>query len=430
MANITYTFRICKRYIYMKISQDVLDFIANNENADTNSLRLKYSGKIKSEDFPLDFALLQIEARRKCRKKLPSFLTHPDFIFPSLIASEQASNEAVAQFHASLFSSGSSLLDITAGLGIDDMTFAEKGIHVTACEIDQYKCDALIHNAIAVGVGENLNIICNDSIEYLKSTNKCFDVIFADPARRNPDGKRVHALADCLPDILGNMPLIMSHTGRLLIKSSPLLDLSLIVKTADNLNHIYVVCFRGECKEVLIEIKKESEFSGVTCVDLDWNRTISAFHSNLYADNCKDIAHNCKDIAEVSPKMASLPSPADYLYLYEPNAAVMKTGDWTSLTSKYPHLHKADPNTHLFLSDTAYETFPGRRLAITQILDKKALKRLKGSKYNVVARNHPLSASQIANKYGIIPGGNYFIYAFRYCGVPVIITASEIEDLA
>lgn len=52
----------------MKIPQDVLDFIANNENADTNSLRLKYSGNIKSEDFTLDFALVQIEARKKSRK--------------------------------------------------------------------------------------------------------------------------------------------------------------------------------------------------------------------------------------------------------------------------------------------------------------------------------------------------------------------------
>lgn len=407
----------------MRISQDVLDFIANNEYADTNSLRLKYSGKKISEDFPLDFALIQIEARKKSRKKLPSFLAHPDFLFPSMIASEQASNEAVARFHASLVPTDSFLLDLTAGLGIDDMTFAEKGIRVTSCEIEQYKCDALIHNANVMGVNDNLNVICSDSIEYLKSIDKCFDVIFADPARRSSDGKRVHALADCLPDILGNMQLIMNHTGRLLVKCSPMLDLSLIVKTVDNLHHIYLVCFRGECKEVLIDIKKDCEFSGVACVDIDRDKTISLFQSNLYADICKDIA-------EVSPKMASLPSPADYKYLYEPNAAVMKTGDWTSLTSKYPHLFKADPNTHLFFSDTAYEGFPGRLLKIFQILDKKALKRLKGCKYNVVARNHPLSASQINIKYGIIPGGKDFIYAFRYRGAPVIITASEMENLA
>lgn len=340
-----------------------------------------------------------------------------------MIASEQASNEAVARFHASLLSPDSTLLDLTAGLGIDDMTFAEKGILVTACEIEQYKCDALIHNANVIDVSDNLNVICSDSIEYLKSTDKCFDVIFADPARRSSDGKRVHALSDCLPDIQGNMPLIMSHTGRLLVKCSPLLDLSLIVRTVDNLHHIYVVCFRGECKEVLIDIKKDCEFSGVSCMDLDWDRAISAFHSNLYAGNSKDME-------EVSLRMASLPSPADYRCLYEPNAAVMKTGDWISLTSKYPHLFKADPNTHLFLSNIAYEGFPGRRLDITQILDKKALKRLKGNKYNVAARNHPLSASQITNKYGIIPGGTDFIYAFRYRGVPVIIAASGISDLS
>lgn len=403
-------------YIGMEISQQMIEFVHGHANDDIATLRLKYTGKKLPEDFSLDFALVQIEARRKTRKKLPTFLQNPAFMFPSLIAAEQASNEAVARFHATLVASGASLLDLTAGLGIDDMSMANAGVNVVACELDQLKCDVLRHNFSLWKITAHKmgypNVICTDSIEYLKDSPTRFDAIFADPARRASDGMRVHALADCMPDILGNMSLIMSHTDRLIVKCSPLLDMTLIIKTVENLHHIYVVCFRGECKEVLMDIRKDSAFTGVTCIDLDWDKVISEFH----------VGQNYLSVSSQSLKYAALPSPAGYRYLYEPNAAVMKTGAWAALQAFYPELQKADASTHLFLSDTLYEGFPGRVLEITAEPDKKALKRLKGNRVNVVARNHPMSAPQIIAKYGIIPGGDTYLYAFRYQSTPTLLS--------
>lgn len=400
----------------MEISQQLIEFVCEHANDDVATLRLKYSGKKLPGDFSLDFALVQIEARRKTRKKLPTFLQNPAFMFPSLIAAEQASNEAVARFHASLVAPGGSLLDLTGGLGIDDMSMAKAGVNVVACELEPLKCDVLSHNyrlqEIAAHKKESLNVICTDSIKYLVDTPFRFDVIFADPARRASDGMRVHALADCLPDILGNMSLIMSHTDRLMVKSSPLLDLSLIIKTVENLHHIYVACFRGECKEVLMDIRKEAALTGITCIDLDWDKVISEFH----------VGKDYLSVSSQSVKYAALPSPASYRYLYEPNAGVMKTGAWAALQNQYPELQKADANTHLFLSDTLYEGFPGRVLEITAEYDKKALKRLKGGRMNVVARNHPISAPQIIAKYGVVPGGDTYLYAFRYQSTPTLLS--------
>lgn len=399
----------------MEISKHLIEFVSQHENDDVTALRLKFSGKNLSGDLPLDIALLQIEARRKTRKKLPSFLQNPSFLFPSLLAAEQSSNEAVARFHAYLVAPGFSLLDLTAGLGIDDMSFAAAGVHVTACELDPVKCDVLRHNSSllekAKQNSESIKVICTDSIKYLEDSPIRFDVIFADPARRASNGMRVHALADCMPDILGNMPLIMSHTDRLLVKSSPLLDLSLIVRTVENLHHIYVVCFRGECKEVLMDIRGDAAFTGVTCFDLDWHQTISEFH----------VAPHYLSASSQSPIYAALPSPADYRYLYEPNAAVMKTGAWTALQDRYPELQKTDANTHLFLSDKLYEDFPGRIMEITGKPDKKSLRRMKGMRMNVIARNHPLSAPQLIAKYGIISGGDAYLYAFRHHSTPTLI---------
>lgn len=401
----------------MEVSEKMIEFVYEHANSDVNTLRLKYGGNKESElDFDLDFALLQIEARKKNWKKLPKFLSHTNFIFPTLLSAEQASNEVVAKFHALLVHSSKTLLDLTAGLGIDDMTFAHNGLHVTACEIDTIKCNALSHNAKIIGVADRLNIINEDSIDFINKLGDKYDVVFADPARRNCSGKKLHALSDCQPDILSSMPKILSIATRLLVKSSPLLDLTQIRNTVADLNHIYVVCFKGECKEVLIDIKKDDEFDGVTVVDLDYDGEISRFFTEF---------NSSKDHSSVA--LCDRVKPTEYRYLYEPNSGVMKTGAWHSLTSKHTGLSKADNNTHIFLSDVLYDDFPGRVMQIISEPDKKALKALKGDKINIISRNHPLSAPQISKKYSLISGGDRFLYAFRYKNIPTFLITEKIK---
>ena len=104
----------------------------------------------------------------------------------------------------------------------------------------------------------------------------------------------------------------------------------------------------------------------------------------------------------------------------------MKTGAWSTLISRYPHLHKADQNTHIFLSDAFYSDFPGRVMQIASEPDKKALKALKGTKLNVVSRNHPLSGPQILRKFSLISGSDRFLYAFKYLNTPTFLIAESI----
>lgn len=397
----------------MEASEKLIEFVRTHLKEDINALRLKYSGKkAVSLDFDLDFALIQIEARRKAKLKLPGFLSYPEFVFPTLLSSEQATNEIVARFHADLLLAESSILDITAGLGIDDMMFALKNKNVTACEIDQIKCEALRHNSEVLDISNKLTVINEDCTEYVNkiSRRQSFDVVYADPARRDTSGARVHALSDCQPDIITSLPNLLSIAPRVLVKSSPLLDLSLIRNTVQHLSHIYVVCLKGECKEILIDINKKSSFEGVTVVDLDKSSEISRFHTEFKLSDGKSNVPYC------DRKKAS-----DYRYIYEPNAGVMKTGAWSSLVAMYPELTKADINTHIFFSDSHYSDFPGRIMQITTEPDKKALKALKGKKYNIVARNHPLSATDLARKYSVTSGGEEFIYALRYNKTPTIL---------
>lgn len=412
-----------------KFPQDLIDFVINHADDDVHSLKLKFSRKKATSSFDLEFALVQIEARKKTRKKLSTFISEPRFIFPTLIAAEQASNEAVARFHASLTSPGQSLLDLTAGLGIDAMSFAHRGCRVTACEIETVKCRCLVHNSNVMGLEKNLDIKCGDCIDTLENLNEVFDLIFVDPARRAENGAKVHALADCQPDILSAMGLMRSRASRILVKASPLLDLSLIRNSVDFLSHIYVVCFRGECKEVLMEIagcqkhQEDTRFSGITVVDLDRDKAISRF--DVPANETYDKPNENAD-APAYPLFYAKPHAPEYGYLYEPNSGVMKTGAWDTLQRIFPDLTKASPNTHIFVSDTLYPDFPGRVMRIMSLPDKKALKHLRGTKINVVSRNHPLSAPQIESKYGVTSGGTDFLYAIRWQDSPTFLICSPL----
>ena len=388
--------------------ESIKDFVRCHLNDDVEALRLKYANKhLTKHENGIEFALIQIEARKKTRKKIPSYIENESFLFPSILSAEQASNENVARFHASLLANDSSVLDITAGLGIDDFEFCKRGMKVTSCEIDSLKCDILRHNADILNLSDKLTIHNCNSIDFIRSCSKKFDIVFADPARRNGSGGRLHALADCQPDITDIMSEILSISSRIVIKSSPLLDISMIRNTIDNLTHLYIVCVKGECKEVLIDIQKDSTFNGITVVDLDQNGELSRFHIKSIDSERLSESFFC-----------NRKSASEYKYLYEPNAGIMKTGAWTYLIKRYPDLRKTDINTHIFLSDTIYSDFPGRVMVIKKEPDKREIKTMKGSKINIVSRNHPLSAPQISKKYGITPGSDTFLYAFRYCGLP------------
>ena len=403
----------------MEISQNLINFVQKHATDDVNALRLKYNGQSTDDNhgFPIDVALTQIEARKKARKKIPTFIDNPSFIFPDTLSAEQATNEIVARYHASLLTDCRTILDMSAGLGIDVLTFAQSGISVTACEINELKSEALKHNAKELKLDHMVSVHTKDSLAFLNNSNRKFDAVFADPARRSSDGKRLHALADCQPDVITSMEAIMRVTDRFLIKCSPLLDLTLIRGSIDNLSHIYIICLKGECKEVLIDIHKGSVFSGITVADLDKYGLISNFE-------CPPLPANHDNPVDITSRKDA----SEYGYLYEPNAGVMKTGAWWRLTAIFPALQKADSNTHLFLSDMLYKEFPGRIIKIEEQPDKKTLKSYKGNKCNVVGRNHPLPASTIASKYGLIPGGENYLYAFRYNGKPVYLIGKEVKE--
>lgn len=239
--------------------EEYLKFIMDHAHSDVNALRLQYHGK--SMPFSVDDACMQIEMRRKTAGKLPWFLHHPGFRFGTAQSAEQASNQNVALFHAFLIGHSRSVLDMTAGLGIDAMTIAMRGNRVTACELETERVEALRHNADILGI-DDLTVVKGDSVLNLQQSEEHYDWIFVDPARRDSGNNRCFLLQDSLPDVVSHQDLLLTHADNVLIKASPLLDITQTLRDFSNVRSIIILSYKNEVKEVLIHLSLGSASLG------------------------------------------------------------------------------------------------------------------------------------------------------------------------
>lgn len=387
----------------MELTSEIKEFIRAHASQRASDLVLKYSGKT---NFDIEWAAMQIEARRRAHSKLSRFLQNDNFLFPTLLSAEQATNQDVAQWHATLVSPGERVADLTSGLGIDAMSMAMAGAELTCFERNTAVSEALRHNAAIFSPDLKVIPPC-DSIEWLGGNPDVkFDTIFIDPARRASDNKRTYALADCEPDVASRLPLLLAHADRVIIKASPMLDVIQLQRELSQLQSLACVVWHGECKEVLAIVVK------------GWDGDC-ALRSATVTSGGEAQIYFCP---ESYSDEAMLPSGTDVsdMYLYDPDAGVRKLGREAGITTTYPSLMQADRNTRIFFSAERIDSFPGRCLKVVGSIGIKD-KSLRGSRMNVVSRNHPLSAEEIIRRCRIVPGGDRWLYALRMAGQAVLL---------
>lgn len=372
----------------LPINKDIL-------KGDFNALRLKYHDNPEILDM-----ILQCECRRKCAQKLHDTLQCEDFIFPSLAVAEMATSDDVALIHARLIPPGSTLLDMTCGLAIDTFHFAAKGIKVTSIELDEHTCRVAIHNQSALGLPD-CEIINADSISWLSSSSDRFDYIFIDPARRDSSGRHFN-LSECSPDLIANLNLLLSRCGHLIIKTTPMADISALCRQLGSVEKVLVIGTVKECKELLMVCR--GNLAKTTEADIPYTvESITIGHPSFSFIPSHHHEGSLIFSGEITPGML----------LYEPYPAVMKGGGFAPLSRKFsiPRLH---PNTALYISpdqsDALPTEFPGEHFEIEEVIpfSKKAIKEF-GKKYpkiNVAVRNFPLSAPELVKKLKVTEGGD------------------------
>ena len=388
------------------IGNDFFDFVEKNKDEDTTKLLL--SKKNKNLNFDLKFATLQIKCRKRIAKKLPEIASCKKFIFPTLLSTEQCTGQTVAQFHASLFEHMANVLDLTAGLGIDDFYIADKAGCVTSVEADPLVAAALQYNMSAYK--RNITVVNDDARNYIKTLSASasrFDAVFIDPARRDENSRRTYGLKDCEPNVLQMIGDIKQTTDTLFIKASPMLDIAQVIIEIPEITKIWIVGVNNECKELLLR------------ADFKANRPTTETDIEINTLNF-EAPHSCQMLRLPHRNMISQQAikycDGNILpYIYEPNCCIMKARAFNELSTRYDNLLKLSENSHLFTADKFYEDFPGRIFQVVETIPfkDKFIKRLnkKYPKANISTRNFILSANDVKNRLKIQDGGNIYIFA-------------------
>ena len=383
---------------------DIQDFI--NHNLNTNPIRLI----LKGSPFPevkIQEIADQIISKRKCKNKLPTWFQTENIYYPNRINIEQTSSEITANYKTALVS-GNSLIDITGGFGVDCYYFAKKINNVTHCEIEP-GLSQIAHYNFKIMQVENVKTVTENGLDYLRKFNRKYDWIYADPSRRNDAKGRVFLLDDCSPDIPKNLDLLFEFTDNIMLKISPLLDISATVKVLKNTKEVHAIAVDNEVKELLFLLQK--------------NYTAEI---NLRTTNIKNKTSVIFESSSKNKAKASFHLPC--AYLYEPNAAILKLGLFNEVSSQL-NVYKLQGNSHLYTSEKLIE-FPGRRFKIVQSISfdkKKLLKFIPSGKANITTRNFPQSVAQIRKKTGIKEGGDvYLFFTTNLQNKPVVLICEKV----
>lgn len=367
------------------LNNKVQRYITEHINADVNKIALSKSlfKNISSAELAG-----QIAAKRKSIHKLPTWFNQDGIYYPVLLSIEQCSSEITATYKANL-AVGSSLIDLTAGFGVDSYFFSKKINAVYSCEINSELSEITAHNAKILGAN-NINFVAEDGIEFLKKSKLKFDTIYIDPARRSHSNK-VFKLKDCTPDVTKHLPLFLEKAHRIIIKTAPLLDISAGLSELQNVSEIHIVSVKNECKELLWVIDKD--FIGETKIVCATLNSATKTFSFLISD------------LQITTEIASS-APAGYLY--EPDVALLKSGAFNLIAERFG-LKKLHQQSHLYFSEEIKSDFLGRIFEIKSLLSLNELKKEINLKGNVIVRNFPEKAENLVKKYKISSSHDDFI---------------------
>lgn len=369
------------------LSSEVQEYINSNLDNDVTQLALS---KNPFPEIEYTSIINQIKAKQKSKEKLPLWYSTPNIIFPSKISIEQTSSEKTAKYKLEIVS-GDSLIDLSGGFGIDDYYFSKKIKSVTHCEINAELSEIVAYN-FKVLKATNIKCINQNSTDYLKEINEIFDWIYIDPSRRNEKKGKVFMFEDCEPNVPDLLTLYFLKSNNILIKSAPLLDLQSGIEELKYVKKIHIVAVQNEVKELLWEIEKNYDgFVTIASVNIEKDKQtlVETIHQKEYNVEF------------------SLPQK----YIYEPNAALLKSGSFDAISQIY-NCQKLHKHSHLYTSNTIIE-FPGRSFKIEKIitLQKNEVKEhLLGKKMNVSIRNFPVKVEDLKKKYKIKDGGTTFAF--------------------
>ena len=362
--------------------------------------------------------LQQVEGRQRTHDKLPTFAQIEDWWYPIRLSCEQCSSEATARYKAAIIRQFGKkqdiLIDLTGGYGVDTYFLSEQTTQAHYVERNEVLCRIAQHNfQIANKPIHVHNTSAEDFLaQYPMEESAATDgqkhvVIYLDPARRDAHGGKVFRIEDCEPNVIKILPSLRATSNTILIKFSPMLDITSALQSLGNEWDVHVVALHNEVKEIIF---------------VTGNNRIHAVN----------ILHEGNDQFSFtrSEEKSALCVMADCIceYIYEPNAAIIKAGAFRLVSERYK-LHKLDHNTHLYTADQLIEDFPGRvwKVIAQPIKNQRDIAALGIQRAAILTRNYPLTPEELRKKFKVQESDSHFLIGARIATKPTLILAERIH---
>ena len=375
-------------------------FILDHREDDVRQLALQAS---RYPDIDMPFALTQIAGWQSIHDKVPTWAACPDIMYPSLLPLEQCSSDATAIYKCGVVAKlglTDSLVDLTGGFGIDCWFMSHAFQHTTYIERQVELVKIAEHNFNVLDDNCQLSIVNCQSEEWL-NTHSPVSWLYIDPARRDNHGGKTIAISDCDPNVCELEENLVKKADKVMVKLSPMLDLSQACNQLKHIQEIHIVSVDNECKELLLilsaDCNTDAETLPIHCV-------------NIRKDEKQEFTFS-KQEEKLSPcQMAQNIAQ----YLYEPNASILKAGAYRCLTQRFG-IQKLHTNSHLYTSNQAIADFPGRMFEVEGFcgFGKKELKALLANvqQANLTIRNFPASVADLRKRLHLQEGGDTYLFA-------------------
>ena len=387
----------------MSLNDTTRQFIRENLSADVPTLALK-KAPVGTD---VSLALRQIEARQLLRKKVPSWNENEELLFPAHLSIEQCSSEASAQYKAGLLQ-GHSFADLTGGLGVDTCFISRHFQQADYVEQQAELCELARHNFGVLNAGIK---VWNETAEDYLMHCEPKDCMFLDPARRDAYGRKTISISDCTPDVAALQEHLLQKAERVMVKLSPMLDISKALEELHYVKEVHVVAVANECKE--LDVILERGFTGepqFVCVNLLTTQPELCF-TQEEERNCS--SHLAEGVLN---------------YLYEPNPAVMKAGCFKLMTERFG-VFKLHKNSNLYTSEKLIPGFPGRIFEVENwaVYNKKVKQTLLSNveKASIAVRNFPLSVAELRKSLRIGDGDETYLFATTVRGEEKVIIRTK-----
>ena len=377
-------------------------FIREHRTDDVRKLAL--SGHPQGVD--IQYALTQISGWQAARVKIPHWAETDGIIYPKHLSLEQCTSQHIAEYKASrvenLIGKNFRMADLTGGFGVDCFFISRNAARTYYNEMSAELSGIVAENFKTLG-RQDIEVSCSDAAEYLSNQkDDSFDLIYLDPARRGNAGQKLISISDCQPDAVALQNDLLRVSRYVMLKLSPMLDISRALTEMHHVSQVFVIGLEGECKEITLLIQR----------DFNGEPVIEAVDINSKGEPETAVSSTKNQDAALPLPIASPEQLQPGTFICEPSAPYMKSALFRTIAAQTGTalLH---PDTHLFWSKEKPEQFPGRTFKLEGIIpfDKRSIAPLIKTQANLSVRNFPESAPQLQKSLKLKDGGHRYLIA-------------------